>query len=136
MAETAKTLGCCEQTVLNQRKRFLVSRPEGVAALGNLPRTGRSVANGSSERAHVTALMCEMLWKREPLLNRQLAKLTHTTVEHAGQNPAVIAAKLARRHRSARTTITSRFPTETRLTQYAENQTGRIVQPPPLYKNR
>ena len=62
IAETAKTLSCCEQTVLNQRKRFLVRRKEGVVmALEDLPRSGRPVLYGPQERAQVTAIVCETL---------------------------------------------------------------------------
>ena len=38
ISETAETLGCCEQTVLNQRKRFLARRAAGpVQALEDRP---------------------------------------------------------------------------------------------------
>jgi len=71
IAETAKTLSCCEQTVLNQRKRFLVRRKEGVVmALEDLPRSGRPVLYGPQERAQVTAIVCETLWKRDLPLSR------------------------------------------------------------------
>jgi transposase-like protein len=44
IAATAEILGCCEQTVLNQRKRFLARRSEGaMMALIDLPRSGRPV---------------------------------------------------------------------------------------------
>ncbi len=42
IAQTAAWLGCCEQTVVNWRKRFLERRSEGpVVALMDLPRSGR-----------------------------------------------------------------------------------------------
>jgi len=71
IAATAETLGCCEQTVLNQRKRFLARRSEGpVTALEDLPRSGRPVTYGPQERAHVIAIVCETLWKHELPLSR------------------------------------------------------------------
>ena len=70
IAETAQTLSCCEQTVLNQRKRFLARRPEGAAALEDLPRSGRPVTYGPPEQAQVTAIVCETLWKRDLPLSR------------------------------------------------------------------
>ena len=52
MASTAQILGCCEQTVLNQRKRFLARRSEGaVAALMDLPCREQPVTYGAQERA-------------------------------------------------------------------------------------
>jgi hypothetical protein len=59
IAATAEMLGCCEQMVLNQRKRFLARRAEGpVIALLDLPRSGRPVtgqqpASGSADDADV-----------------------------------------------------------------------------------
>jgi hypothetical protein len=71
IAATAEILGCCEQTVLNQRKRFLARRSEGpVAALRDLPRSGRPVTYGPQERAQVIAVVCETLWKHELPLSR------------------------------------------------------------------
>jgi hypothetical protein len=71
IAATAETLGCCEQTVLNQRKRFLARRSEGpVTALEDLPRSGRPVTYGPQERAQVIAIVCETLWKHELPLSR------------------------------------------------------------------
>ena len=58
IAGTGELLGCCEQTVLNQRKRFLVRRCEGaVAALMDLPRSGRPATYGPQERAQITAVV-------------------------------------------------------------------------------
>ena len=52
IAQTAELLGCCEQTVLNWRKRFLERRSEGpVAALIDLPRSSRPPIYGAQERA-------------------------------------------------------------------------------------
>lgn len=71
IAATAESLGCCEQTVMNQRKRFLARRSEGpVAALEDLPRSGRPVTYGPQERALVTATVCETLWERKLPLSR------------------------------------------------------------------
>jgi len=71
IAETVTVLDCCEQTVLNQRKRFLACRSEGpVAALMDLPRSGRPVTYGPQERAQITAIVCETLWKHELPLSR------------------------------------------------------------------
>jgi hypothetical protein len=62
IAQTAKLLGCCEQTVLNWRKRFLDRRCEGpVIALMALPRSGRPPIYGARERALVIATVCETL---------------------------------------------------------------------------
>jgi len=42
IAATAVSLSCAEQTVVNQRKRFLARRSAGVVeALRDLPRSGR-----------------------------------------------------------------------------------------------
>jgi hypothetical protein len=95
IAATAESLGCCEQTVLNQRKRFLARRSEGpVAALQDLPRGGRPVTYGPQERAQVIAVVCETLWKHELPLSRfsiadlhrvvtqeeNLARLSHSSL--------------------------------------------------------
>lgn len=71
IAQTAELLGCCEQTILNWRKRFLKRRSEGsVAALVDLPRSGRPVIYGAQERARVIAIVCEILYKHELPLSR------------------------------------------------------------------
>ena len=71
IAETATTLGCCEQTVLNQRKRFLERRSEGpVMALMDLPRSGRPVTYGAQERVQVIAIVCETLHEHKLPLSR------------------------------------------------------------------
>ena len=68
MVQTAEILGCCEQTVLNQRQRFVTRRAEGaVTALLDLPRTGRPV---TKERAQVVAIVCETLEARQLPLSR------------------------------------------------------------------
>ena len=71
MAQTADLLGCCEQTVLNQRQRFLQRRTEGpVTALQDLPRSGRPVTYGPKERAQVVAIVCETLNDHQLPLSR------------------------------------------------------------------
>jgi len=71
IAQTAELLSCCEQTVLNWRRRFLERRSEGpVAALMDLPRSGRPVTYGAQERAQVIAIVCETLYKHEQPLSR------------------------------------------------------------------
>ena len=86
MAAIAETLGCCEQTVLNQRKRFLVRRCEGaVKALTDLPRSGRPVIYGPQERAQITAVVCETLWKHElPLSRFSIADLRRVIIQEEG----------------------------------------------------
>jgi len=71
IAQTAELLGCCEQTVLNWRKRFLERRSEGlVAALMDLPRSGRPVIYGAQERVQVVVTVCEILHEHELPLSR------------------------------------------------------------------
>jgi hypothetical protein len=71
IVQTAELLECCEQTVLNWRKRFLERRSEGpVKALMDLPRCGRPLSYGPQERAQIIALVCETLHKHELPLSR------------------------------------------------------------------
>jgi len=71
IVETAVILGCCEQTVLNQRKRFVERRGEGaVAALLDLPRSGRPAKYMAQQRAQVTASVCATLKKHALPLSR------------------------------------------------------------------
>jgi hypothetical protein len=71
IAETATILDCCEQTVLNQRKRFLKRRSEGpVVALMDLPRSGRPVTYGAQERTEIVATVCEVLHEHKQPLSR------------------------------------------------------------------
>ena len=86
IAATAEILGCCEQTVLNQRKRFLARRSEGpVAALMDLARSGRPVTYGPQERVRITAIVCETLWKRElPLSRFSIADLLRVVTQEEG----------------------------------------------------
>ena len=86
MARTAELLGCCEQTVLNWRKRFLERRSEGpVAALMDLPRSGRPVTYGASEHVQVIAIVCETLHKHElPLSRFSTADLHRIVIQEQG----------------------------------------------------
>ena len=64
-------LGCCEQTVLNWRKRFLERRAEGpVIALLDLPRSGRPPLYSAQQRVQLVALVCEILHEHEAPLSR------------------------------------------------------------------
>jgi len=96
IASTAKLLGCCEQTVLNWRKRFLERRSEGgLAALMDMPRSGRPVTYGAPERAQVIAIVCETLHKHElPLSRFSTADLHRIVIQEeglAGLSPASLA---------------------------------------------
>ena len=84
--QTAQILGCCEQTVLNQRKRFLMRRSEGpVTALLDLPRTGRPVTYGAKERVQVVAIVCETLEAHQlPLSRLSITDLQRIVVKEAG----------------------------------------------------
>lgn len=86
IAATAEILGCCEQTVLNQRQRFLARRSEGaVTALMDLPRSGRPTTYGPAERAQITAVVCETLWKHElPLSRFSIADLRRVIIQEEG----------------------------------------------------
>ena len=86
IAASGELLGCCEQTVLNQRKRFLARRCEGaLAALMDLPRSGRPATYGPQERAQITAVVCETLWKHElPLSRFSIADLQRVIVQEEG----------------------------------------------------
>jgi len=86
IVQTADILGCCEQTVLNQRKRFLMRRSEGpVTALLDLPRSGRPVTYGVKERAQVVAIVCETLEAHQlPLSRFSITDLQRIVVKEAG----------------------------------------------------
>jgi hypothetical protein len=71
IAQTVELLGCCEQTILNWRKRFLERRSEGpIAALMDLPRSGRPPVYGAQERVQVVATVCEILHEHKAPLSR------------------------------------------------------------------
>jgi hypothetical protein len=78
IAQTAELLNCCEQTVVNQRKRFLDRRSEGaVTALQDLPRPGRPLTYGPVQQAQVIAAVCEILHEHnQPLSRFSLSALT------------------------------------------------------------
>jgi hypothetical protein len=86
MAQTADVLGCCQQTVLNQRKQFLQRRSEGaVAALMDLPRSGRPVTYGPQARVQVIAVVCETLHQHElPLSRFSISDLHRVVVKEEG----------------------------------------------------
>jgi len=86
IAQTAELLNCCEQTVLNWRKRFLERRSEGpVAALLDLPRSGRPVTYGARERVQIVATVCEILHDHElPLSRFSISDLHRIVVEEEG----------------------------------------------------
>lgn len=86
IAQTAELLGCCQQTVLNWRIRFLERRSEGpIAALMDLPRSGRPVTYGAQERAQVTAVVCETLKEHQlPLSRFSVADLHRVVVKEEG----------------------------------------------------
>src|SRR6185503_13219136 len=85
MAQTAAVLDCCEQTVLNQRRRFVQRRSEGsVTALKDLPRSGRPVTYGAKAQAQVVALVCQTLHERElPLSRVSLSDLHQVIIREA-----------------------------------------------------
>jgi hypothetical protein len=86
IAQTAKLLGCCEQTVLNWRKRFLDRRCEGpVIALMDLPRSGRPPIYGARKRALVVATVCETLHEhKQPLSRFSISDLHRVVIEEEG----------------------------------------------------
>ena len=86
IAQTAKLLGCCEQTALNWRKRFLDRRSESpVAALMDLPRSGRPPTYGARERALVVAMVCETLHEhQQPLSRFSISDLHRVVIEEEG----------------------------------------------------
>jgi hypothetical protein len=86
IAQTATALDCCEQTVLNQRQRFLKRRSEGaVVALLDLPRSGRPVTYGAKERVQVVAIVCETLEAHKlPLSRFSITDLQRIVVKAEG----------------------------------------------------
>lgn len=86
IAQTAELLGCCEQTVLNWRKRFLKRRSEGaMAALMDLPRSGRPVVYGPQQRVQVIAIVCETLYEHKlPLSRFSITDLHRIVIQEAG----------------------------------------------------
>ena len=97
LAETATMLGCCEQTVLNQRKRFLERRTAGaVAALRDLPRKGRPPTYGATAQAQVVAIVCETLHRHELPLSRFAMRDLLPIVQHEGDLPQLSLSTLQR----------------------------------------
>jgi hypothetical protein len=86
IVQTAEILGCCEQTVLNQRQRFVQRRTEGpVTALLDLPRSGRPVTYGAKEQAQVVAVVCETLAQQGlPLSRFSITDLQRVVVQEEG----------------------------------------------------
>lgn len=86
IAQSAELLGCCEQSVLNWRKRFLERRSEGpVAALMDLPRSGRPLIYGAQERVQIVATVCEVLHDHElPLSRFSISDLHRIVVKEEG----------------------------------------------------
>jgi len=85
IAETAELLGCCQQTVINWRKRFLEQRSKGpVQALMDLPRSGRPVTYGAQERALVI-VVCETLHEHQTPLSRfSITELLKIVIQEEG----------------------------------------------------
>jgi transposase len=97
ISETAKSLGCCEQTVLNQRKRFLGCRTAGaVAALRDLPRSGRPPIYGATARVQVIAIVCETLRQHELPLSRFAMRDLLPIVRGEGDLPHLSPSTLQR----------------------------------------
>jgi len=97
IAATAKLLGCCEQTVLNQRRRLLERRAEGVlTALRDLPRTGRPRTYTAAMRIQVVAVVCETLHKHKLPLSRFAIRDLLPIVRREADLPQVSASTLAR----------------------------------------
>jgi hypothetical protein len=97
ISETAQSLGCCEQTVLNQRKRFLACRTVGaVAALRDLPRSGRPQTYSATARVQVVAVVCEALHRHDLPLSRFALRDLLPIVQHNGDLPQLTASTLQR----------------------------------------
>ena len=83
--------------MLNQHRRFLARRSEGpVAALQDLPRSGRPVTYGPQERAQAIAVVCETLWKRELPLSRFSIADLHQVVTQEESLAGLSHSSLAR----------------------------------------
>jgi hypothetical protein len=97
MAATARLLGCCEQTVLNQRQRFLERRAEGaLTALRDLPRSGRPCTYTAAMRTQVVAVVCETLHQRELPLSRFAMRDLLPIVRREADLPHLSTSTLAR----------------------------------------
>ena len=97
ISETATLLGCCEQTVLNQRQRFLERRTVGaVAALRDLPRSGRPPTYSTTARVQVIAIVCETLQQHELPLSRFAMRDLLPIVRREGDLPQLSTSTLQR----------------------------------------
>ena len=97
LGETATLLGCCEQTVLNQRRRFLERRTAGaVAALEDLPRSGRPPTYSATARVQVIAIVCETLKQHELPLSRLAIRDLLPIVRREGDLPELSTSTLQR----------------------------------------
>lgn len=95
--ETATSLGCCEQTVLNQRRRFLECRTAGaVAALRDLPRSGRPPTYSATARVQVIAIVCETLHHHELPLSRFAMRDLLPIIRREGDLPQLSTSTLQR----------------------------------------
>lgn len=99
IAATALSLSCCEQTVLNQRQRFLARRAEGVVeALQDLPRSGRPVVYTAQQRVLITAMVCETLKEHDLPLSRlstaDLLRVIHRQDGLAGVSQSTLTRQL------------------------------------------
>jgi hypothetical protein len=98
IAATALSLSCAEQTVLNQRKRFLARRKEGaVEALQDLPRSGRPLIYTAPQQALMTATVCATLKEHDLPLSR-LSTADLLRVVHQQEGLAEVSQSTLARH--------------------------------------
>jgi len=98
IAATAVSLSCAEQTVMNQRKRFLARRTEGVVeALRDLPRSGRPLIYTAPQQALMTAPVCATLKEHELPLSR-LSTADLLRVIHQQEGLAAVSQSTLARH--------------------------------------
>jgi len=98
IAATALSLSCAEQTVLNQRKRFLARRKEGaVEALQDLPRSGRPLIYTVPQQALMTATVCATLKEHDLPLSR-LSTADLLRVVHQQEGLAEVSQSTLARH--------------------------------------
>src|SRR3990172_2881586 len=98
IAATAVSLSCAEQTVLNQRKRFLARRTEGVVeALRDLPRSGRPLIYAAQQQALMTVTVCATLKEHDLPLSR-LSTADLLRVIHQQEGLAAVSQSTLARH--------------------------------------
>ena len=98
IAATALSLSRAEQTVLNQRKRFLARRRKGaVEALQDLPRSGRPLIYTASQQALITATVCATLKEHDLPLSR-LSTADLLRVVHQQEGLAEVSQSTLARH--------------------------------------